>query len=289
MGGGHVGLELATLFMALGSKVSLLEKSPALLREVDKDLKRVVEPRLKKSLDNLWLDSEVRSVKEEKDEISITFRHGKKRLTRSFDTILVTIGRTCNTDGINLRGIGIDIDGHGSIRVNSQRKTSLSHIFAVGDITGPPHLAHKAAYEGKLAVDVISGRERYFEPWAIPMVVYTDPEIAWCGITEKEAKRQKFNIKTSCIPWRYSAKALMQNCPEGLTKLIVEKGAKQILGMGVVGPGAAEMITEGVLAVEMEATVEDLQFSIHPHPTLSETAMEAAESVFGSSTHAFDD
>jgi dihydrolipoamide dehydrogenase len=204
-----------------------------------------------------------------------------------FDKVLVAVGRKPNSEGIGLEGTRVRIDERGFIEVDAQLRTAEPSISAIGDLVGQPMLAHKASHEARTAVEAIAGRKVAFEPAAIPAVVFTDPEIAWCGLTEDEAKAQSRPVEIARFPWAASGRALTLGRDDGLTKLVLEPGSERVLGVGIAGPGAGELIAEGVLAVEMGATARDLALTIHPHPTLSETVMEAAEVFFGASTHVF--
>ena len=206
-------------------------------------------------------------------------------MLETFDRLLVAVGRVPNTKDIGLEALGITVDDHGFVPVDLARRTKLAHIFAIGDVAGQPMLAHKASHEGQVAAAAAAGKKVAFEPQAIPAVVFTDPEVAWCGLTEEDAKRSGVEVKVGKFPWAASGRALTMGRSDGLTKVVAEATSGRVLGVGVVGPGAGELIAEGVLAVEMAAVAEDLALSIHPHPTLSETLMEAAASVFGKSLH----
>ena len=288
VGGGYIGLEMATVYAALGSQVSVVEMLPGLLPGADKDLVRILQLRLKNSLHEIMVDTKVVEMTEVKDGIKVRFEGAKlKEPEQVFEKVLVSIGRRPNTTGIGLENAGIELEEKGFVKVDAQRKTNVPSIYAIGDITGQPMLAHKASHEGRVAVEAIAGHKVAFEPRAIPAVVFTDPEIAWAGLTESEAKEQGKNMEVIRFPWAASGRALTMDRTDGVTKLIVDSETERILGMAIVGAGAGEMISEGVLAIEMAANASDLKLTIHPHPTLSETVMESAEMFFGQSTHVY--
>jgi len=223
-----------------------------------------------------------------KDGIKVKFQsEDKGTFEQKYDNVLVSIGRKPNTENIGLEKIGLSLDERNFIKVDHQRRTEVPSIFAIGDVAGEPMLAHKASHEGRIAVEVIAGHKVAFEPQAIPAVVFTDPEIAWCGITESEAKERGGNVEIARFPWAASGRALTMDRTDGLTKLIFDPESERLLGMGIVGSGAGELIAEGVLAIEMAALATDIKLTIHPHPTLSETVMESAEVLFGQSTHIY--
>jgi len=281
VGGGYIGLELGTVYAALGTKVTVVEMMPNILPGVDKDLVSV----LKRRLDNVFADilvrTRVQALKEQKNGIQATLvdKDGHER-RRLFHKVLIAVGRVPNSGELGLANTRIVKDDRGFIRVDGQRRTHEPNIFAIGDVAGEPMLAHKATHEGRVAAAAIAGRKVVFEPRAIPAVVYTDPEIAWCGLTQTEAQQQKRKIKVGKIPWGASGRALTMGRNTGLTKIIIEPESERLLGVGLAGPGAGELIAEGALALEMGAVAEDLRLTIHPHPTLSETVMEAAETLF---------
>lgn len=284
VGGGYIGLEMGTVYAALGSKVSVVEMLPNLLPGADKDLVRTLQKNLDQKFDQIMLNTKLTSMKEVKNGIKVSFEGSKDQ---TYSKVLYSIGRTPNSEGVGLENTKIQIDQKGFVVVDQQNRTAEPSIFAIGDIAGEPMLAHKASAEGRVAVEVIAGHKAAFEPAAIPAVVFTDPEIAWAGVTEAQAKEQKMNVDIMRFPWAASGRALTMDRTDGLTKVIVDKETERILGMGIVGAGAGELIAEGVLAIEMAANVTDLKLSIHPHPTLSETLMESAEMFFGQSTHVY--
>jgi dihydrolipoamide dehydrogenase len=285
VGGGYIGLELGTVYAALGSRVSVVEMTAGLLPGADRDLVRPLHKRLEKVFGSIWLNTKVVKVSDEKSGIRVTFEGGPE--PQMFDRVLVAVGRSPNSKIPGLESTAVTVDRRGFVETDSQRRTSEPSIFAIGDVAGEPMLAHKASHEGRVAIDAIAGHRAVFEPQAIPAVVFTDPEIAWCGLTEAEAQERGLDVTVSKFPWAASGRAITIDRPEGLTKLVLEPTAGRILGVGLVGAGAGELIAEGVLAVEMGASAEDLSLTIHPHPTLSETLMESAEVFFGQSTHVY--
>jgi len=286
VGGGYIGLELGSVYAGLGARVSLVEMTPHLVPGVDRDLVRFLHKRLQSRFDDINLQSTVVEVKSQKNGVmvGIADKDGERR-KRLFDKVLVAVGRQPSSDGLGLDKIGITKDAHGFIRVDQQQRTNLPHIFAIGDVVGQPMLAHKASHEGRVAAEVIAGMPSAYEPLAIPAVIFTDPEIAWAGITESEAKEGKMAYQVARFPWGASSRAATLGAPEGLTKLIVDADTERILGVGIVGTGAGELIAEGALAIEMGANATDLGLTIHPHPTLSETLMEAAHVFHHNAAH----
>jgi len=282
VGGGYIGLELGSVYAALGSEVSVVEMLPGLLAGADKDLVRVLKKRLDEQFADIWTDTRVVSVADQPEGLQVTLENNKGETSKHrFDRVLVSVGRRPNTESLGLENTRVEIDDQGFIKADARRQTAEPAIFAIGDVAGQPMLAHKASHEGRVAVEVIAGHKVAFDPAAIPAVVYTDPEIAWCGLTETEAKSRGIAHKTVRFPWAASGRALSQNSGDGMTKLIIDPDTERILGVGLVGTGAGELIAEGVLAVEMAALASDLKLTIHPHPTLSETIMEAAEVFSG--------
>ncbi|MGB7292073.1 MAG: dihydrolipoyl dehydrogenase [Thermodesulfobacteriota bacterium] len=288
VGGGYIGLELGTVYAALGTKVSVVEMTSGLMPGVDRDLVLVLSKRLEKIFESIMLDTKVVDMNEEKSGMRVKLEGSNvKGSEQIFDKVLVSVGRRPNSESLGLENTRIKTDPEGFIEVDEQRRTSEPTIFAIGDVAGEPMLAHKATHEGRVAAEVIAGYNVAFEPNAIPAVVFTDPEIAWCGLTETNAKTENRPVKIARFPWGASGRATTLDRNDGVTKLIVDPETEQILGVGIVGTGAGELIAEGVLAVEMEANVSDLKLTIHPHPTLSETIMESAEVFFGQSTHIY--
>jgi len=286
IGGGYIGLELGSVYQALGTKVSVVEMMPGLLPGADRDLVNYLSIRIKKSFAEIMLNSKVLEMKEVKDGISVKIQDDKGNISdKVYDYVLMSIGRKPETRGLGLENTKVTLTDRGWIKVDKQLRTTDPNIFAIGDIAGEPMLAHKASHEGRVAVEVIAGHKAYFEPLAIPAVVFTDPEIAWAGLTEEHAKKEGIKYEVAKFPWAASGRAVTLDRNDGVTKLIVDPDTQRILGMGTCGPGAGELIAEGVLAIEMGANVTDLKLTIHPHPTLSETIMDAAEVFLGQSSH----
>jgi dihydrolipoamide dehydrogenase len=286
IGGGYIGLELGSVFATLGSKVTVVEMTPGLLPGVDRDLVGVLSKRLEELFQDILLKTKVTEMKARKNGIEATLEQADGATSRKrFEKVLVAVGRKPNSEGIGLENTKVRLDARGFVKVNEQRRTSEPTIFAIGDVAGEPMLAHKATHEGRVAAEVIAGKRVAYEPQAVPAVVFTDPEIAWCGLTETQAKADSRDIEIAKFPWAASGRALTLGRRDGLTKLIFEPKSERLLGMGVTGPGAGELIAEGVLAVEMGAVASDISLSIHPHPTLSETVMESADVLHGQSTH----
>ena len=285
VGGGYIGTEMATIYSALGAEVTLVELTETLLPGMDKDLVKVLEQRLRKDLAAIQLGTRVASLQEEKDAVRVRLQRGAEATEEVFDRVLVAIGRVPNTAGIGLDRAGVALTERGFVQVDEERRTANPRIFAIGDVTGGPMLAHKASREGKVAANVIAGRKDRFLPLAIPAIVYTDPELAWAGRTEAEAKAEGRQVKVSTFPWVASGRALTIDRPEGLTKLLTDAQTGEVLGMGIAGHGAGDLIAEGVAAIEMQATAADIALMIHPHPTFSETILEAAEAAEGQATH----
>ncbi len=288
VGGGYIGLELGSVYAALGSKVSVVEMTPGLLPGVDRDLVDVLSRRMKRQSHAIMLNTKVVEMKEEANGVRVRFEgEDIEESEQVFEKILIAVGRQPNTDRLGLENTAVEMDERGFVSVDPQRRTTDAAIYAIGDITGEPMLAHKATHEGRVAAEAIAGRKTAFEPRAIPAVVFTDPEIAWCGLTETQAAQENLPVEICRFPWGASGRATTLGRNDGMTKLIIDPETEQVLGVGIVGLGAGELITEGVLAVEMAAVAADLEWTIHPHPTLSETLMEAAEVFFGQSTHLY--
>ena len=285
IGGGYIGLELGSVYATLGTKVTVVEMLSGLLPGADRDLVLPLHKRLEKMFDGILLNTTVKSLKDEGKGIRATFDGADvKEKEKVFERVLVSVGRKPNSEIAGLDKTRVKVSAKGFIQVNKQLQTDDPAIYAIGDVVGEPMLAHKAAHEGRTAVEAIAGRKVAFEPHAIPAVVFTDPEIAWAGLTETQAKEQGREIAVAKFPWAASGRAITLDRPEGMTKLILDPKTERVLGVGIVGVGAGEMIAEGVLAIEMAALAGDLELTIHPHPTLSETVMEAAEVFFGTST-----
>ena len=286
IGGGYIGLELGTVYAALGTKVTVVEMTPGLLPGADRDLVKVLQKRLASRMAAILLQTTVKSLKVQKNGIKATLEGPDvDQNARIFDKVLLAVGRRPNSAGLGLADTAIEVDGRGFIKVDAQRRTAEKHIFAIGDVAGEPMLAHKASHEGRVAAEVIAGRQVVYEPAAIPAVVFTDPEIAWVGLTEKEAADRSIAHKVIRFPWAASGRAATLDRDDGLTKLVIDPQSERIIGMGIAGSGAGEMIAEGVLAIEMGANVTDMGLTIHPHPTLTETIMEAADLFHGTATH----
>ncbi len=285
IGGGYIGLELGSVYAALGTRVTCVEMMPGLLPGADRDLVQPVHKRLEKAFESILLNTTVASLKEEKNGIRAAFQ-GKdvKEKEKVFDRVLMSVGRKPNSEIPGLEKTRVKVNGKGFIQVNNQLQTDDPAIFAIGDVVGEPMLAHKASHEGRTAVEVIAGHKYTFEPAAIPAVVFTDPEVAWAGLTETQAQAQGREIKVAKFPWGASGRAVTLDRTDGMTKLLIDPKTERVLGVGIVGVGAGDMIAEGVLAIEMAALAADVELTIHPHPTLSETVMQAAEVFYGTST-----
>ena len=290
VGGGYIGLELGSVYAALGTRVTVVEMLPGLLPGADRDLVLPLHKRLEKLFDTILLNTTVSSLKEDGAGIRATFDGANitdANREKVFDRVLVSVGRKPNSEIAGLDKTQVQVNPRGFIEVNKQLQTADPSIYAIGDVVGEPMLAHKASHEGRVAVEAIAGHKVAFEPAAIPAVVFTDPEVAWCGLTETQAEKENREIKVAKFPWAASGRAVTLDRPEGMTKLIVDPQTERVLGVGIVGAGAGELIAEGVLAVEMAALASDVAMTIHPHPTLSETVMEAAEVFYGTSTHIY--
>jgi len=288
VGGGYIGLELGTVYAALGSKVSVVEMLPGLLPGADRDLVLPLHKRLEKAFAAIMLNTTVAGVKEEAGGLRVTFDGPEvKEREKVFDKVLVSVGRKPNSEIPGLDKTQVKVGPRGFIQVNKQLQTGDPAIYAIGDVVGEPMLAHKASHEGRTAVEAIAGHKVAFEPNAIPAVIFTDPEIAWAGLTETQAQKDNREIKVAKFPWGASGRAITLDRPEGMTKLVIDPQTERVLGVGIVGAGAGELIAEGVLAIEMGAVAKDIALTIHPHPTLSETVMESAEVFFGTSTDVY--
>jgi dihydrolipoyl dehydrogenase len=290
VGGGYIGLEMGSVYAALGTKVTVVEMTDGLLPGADRDLVAVLHRQLEKTLARILLNARVVEMSETKRGVKVRIDgEGLADADREqvFDRVLVSVGRKPNSAVPGLDRTRVTTGDRGFISVDLARRTAEPTIFAIGDVVGEPMLAHKASHEARVAVDAILGHKVAFEPQAIPAVVFTDPEVAWCGLTEAEAKRQGREMAIAKFPWAAIGRAIAIDRPDGVTKLVIDPGTERILGVGIVGSGAGELIAEGVLAVEMAALATDLKLSIHPHPTLSETLMEAAEVFFGQATDVY--
>ena len=285
IGGGYIGLELGTVYAALGSRVTVVEMTPGLLPGADRDLVAVLEKRLKNLFAAIMLETRVVSLSEEANGIRVTFEGPGAPAEQVFDRVLLSIGRRPNSKIPGLDATKVRVDDKGFIETDPQRRTAEPTVFAIGDVAGEPMLAHKASHEARVAVEAIAGHKAVFEPAAIPAVVFTDPEIAWAGLTEAQAQAEGTEVEIAKFPWAASGRAISVDRPDGLTKLVLEPKTGRVLGVGIAGVGAGELIAEGTLAIEMGATADDLKLTIHAHPTLSETLMEGAEVFFGQATH----
>jgi dihydrolipoamide dehydrogenase len=284
IGGGIIGLEMGTVYDAFGSKVTVVELSDGLIQGCDRDLVRPLQKRMEKRFEKIMLSTKVTSMEPKKDGVHVRFEGENAIESQVYDRVLVAIGRRPNGKNIGAENAGVAVDGHGFIAVDKQMRTNVPHIFAIGDIVGQPMLAHKASHEGKVAAEVIAGHKVEFQALAIPSVAYTDPEVAWAGVTETEAKAKGIEIEKASFPWAASGRALSISRTEGTTKLIFDKATHRLIGAGIVGTNAGELLAETVLAIEMGADAEDLSLTIHSHPTLSETVGFAAEMNEGTIT-----
>ncbi len=284
IGGGVIGLEMATVYQALGARVTIVEMMGQLIPGADSDLVAPLAERLAKRCEAILLNTKVSALEVLTDGLRATFQGPGAPPAQVYDRVLVAVGRRPNGTRIGAHAAGVQVDERGFVVVDAQRRTSVPHIFAIGDIVGEPMLAHKASCEGKVAAEVIAGHDAYFEPGAIPSVAYTDPELAWMGLTELEATSKGVAYEKAVFPWSASGRALSMGRADGLTKLLLEKGSRRVIGAGIVGPGAGELIAETVLALELDAQAADLCAAVHPHPTLSETIALAAEIAEGTIT-----
>jgi dihydrolipoamide dehydrogenase len=284
IGGGIIGLEMGTVYDALGSRVTVVELGGQLIPGCDADLVKPLAKRMEKRFEKILLNTGVTGMKAEADGIQVTLKAGDTETTEAFDRVLVAIGRRPNGKTIGAEAAGVTVDERGFIAVDKQMRTNVPHIFAIGDIVGQPMLAHKAVHEGKIAAEVIAGHKVEFQALVIPSVAYTDPEVAWAGMTETEAKAKGIEIEKGAFPWVASGRALSLGRTEGMTKLIMDKETGQVIGAGIVGSHAGELLAEAVLAIELGATAEDIGLTIHAHPTLSETICFAAEMAEGTIT-----
>lgn len=288
VGGGYIGLEMGTVYANLGTKVTVVELLDGLLMGADRDLVKPLEKKLQKLFENrIFLKTKVGSMAEVDNQVEVTFEGPGKYGHERFDRVLVSVGRRPVTRGIGLENTAVQLDGRGFAVCDNQQRTADPHIFAIGDVAGEPMLAHKASHEAKIAIEVLHGENVVFDKAAIPAVVFTDPEIAWAGLTEEEAKRTGRNVSIEVYPWGASGRAQALGRTDGLTKWLVDPETHRVLGCGIVGPGAGELIAEATLALEMGCEVRDLTETIHPHPTLSETLMNAGEVYFGTATEIY--
>ena len=287
VGGGYIGLELGSVYAALGTKVSVVEMTPTLLPGADRDLVKPLQQRIEKAFAKVMLATKVTGMVAAKSGIAVTFEGEGAPASETYDYVLVSIGRRPNSKIDGLDTTKVKIDAKGFIETDGQRRTAEPTMFAIGDVAGEPMLAHKASHEARVAIEAIAGHKAVFEPAAIPAVVFTDPEVAWAGLTEADAEKAGRKVEVTRFPWPASGRAIAIDRTDGMTKLVIDPDSGRILGVGMVGSGAGELIAEGVLAIEMGATAEDMKLTIHPHPTLSETVMEAAEVFFGQATHVY--
>jgi dihydrolipoamide dehydrogenase len=287
IGGGYIGLELGSVYAALGTKVSVVEMTAGLLTGADRDLVRYLAQRLEKTLQRVMLSTKVLAMKATDAGVSVTFEGEGAPPEATYDYVLVSIGRRPNTRIPGLDKTRVQVNDRGFIQTDFQRRTDEPTIFAIGDVAGEPMLAHKASHEARVAVEAVAGHKAVFEPAAIPAVVFTDPEIAWAGLTETQAAKDGRKVDVARFPWGASGRAIAIDRVDGMTKLLIDPETERVLGVGIVGSGAGELIAEGVLAIEMGATASDVKLTIHPHPTLTETVMESAEQFFGTATHVY--
>jgi dihydrolipoamide dehydrogenase len=287
VGGGYIGLELGTVYATLGSAVTVVEMTPGLLPGADRDLVDILAKRVTQTMKSVLLETRVVQMTPDGRGILVKMEGKSGAKEELFDRVLVAVGRRPNSGIPGLDRTRVQVDDRGFVVVDEQRRTGEPSIFAIGDVVGEPMLAHKASHEGRVAVEVIAGANVAFAPRAIPAVVFTDPEIAWAGLTESQAAKENRTVTVAKFPWGASGRAITLDRTDGLTKLILDPQTERLLGVGLVGPGAGELIAEGVLAIEMGANATDLKLSIHPHPTLTETVMESAEVFFGQATHVY--
>ena len=287
VGGGYIGMELGTVYASLGSRVVMVEAMGGILMGADADLARPVMRYVEKNFKELRLNTKVSKMATNGKQIKVNMEFDGKKVEELYDRVLVAVGRAPNTDDLGLKNTQVQCDEKGFIKVNARLETSDPKICAIGDAVGGLMLAHKASKEARIAVEAIVGEASTFEHIIIPAVVFTEPEVAWCGLTEAEAKQKNITVQVAKFPWGASGRALGTDKTEGLTKLIIDPETERVLGVGIVGAGAGDLISEGVLAIEMGATAKDIALTVHPHPTFSETMMEAAEAFYGHSTHIY--
>jgi dihydrolipoamide dehydrogenase len=287
VGGGIIGLEMATVYHALGSRVTVVELMDAIIPGADKDLVKPLHNRIKKQYENIFLKTRVAGMEAKKAGIEVAFEGPDAPARDTFDLVLVAVGRAPNGKQIGAEHAGIEVDERGFIHVDKQQRTNVAHIFAIGDVVGQPMLAHKATHEGKVAAEVAAGLNSFFDARVIPSVAYTDPEVAWVGMTENEARAAGRKVGKGSFPWAASGRSLSIGRNEGLSKLIIDEETHRVIGGGIVGSNAGELIAEVALAIEMGAVPEDIGLTVHPHPTLSETVCFAAEVYEGTITDLF--
>lgn len=287
VGGGVLGLELATVFRAIGSQVTVVEALEQMMGEADKDVVRAYLKRNKERFAALHTGTQVQKAEAKDDGILVQFEGADRQWDEPFDAVLVAVGRTANSDNLGLENAGVAVGGSGAIPVNHQQRTNIPHIFAIGDVTGGPMLAHRASYQGRLAAEVAAGMKSAYEARVVPSVAYTDPEVAWVGLTEREAKAQDIAYERGIFPWAASGRAVGTSRVEGMTKLLFDSETKRLIGAAVVGVHAGELIAEAALAIETGCEAEDIAGTIHPHPTFSETLAQASEVAQGTVTELF--
>jgi dihydrolipoamide dehydrogenase len=288
IGGGYIGLEMATIYRALNTEISVVEMTDDFMPGMDKDLIATYKKANKVAFKDIFFETKVTNIGKKGDKLKVDFEEkGGKKFSKQYDKVLVSIGQKPNTQNLGLENIPVELDDKEFIKINNRQQTTEKGIYAIGDVAGPPLLAHKASYEGRVAAEVIAGEKAANDAKAIPAVIYTEPEIATCGLSEKEAKEKNIGYKVVKFPWPASGRAVAMNENSGFTKLLVHPENERILGAGIVGKNAGDMIAELALAIEMAATAEDVAMTIHPHPTLSETIMEAAEMFYGHPAHTF--
>jgi dihydrolipoamide dehydrogenase len=284
VGGGIIGLEMATVYSELGARITVVELTPGLMPGADRDLIKPFERQVRKRYENIYLDTRVTRIDAQDDGVTVSFEGKDAPTSDRFDYVLTAVGRTPNGHNIGAEHAGVEVDKAGFIKVDSQQRTNVSHIFAIGDIVGQPMLAHKATHEGKVAAEVCAGQKSHFDATVIPSVAYTDPEVAWVGVTEDEAKKQGLDYGKGSFPWAASGRSLGLGRDEGMTKLLFDKETGRVIGAGIVGPHAGDLIAEAALAIEMGCDAADIGLTIHPHPTLSETIAFSAEAYEGTIT-----
>jgi dihydrolipoamide dehydrogenase len=285
VGGGYIGMEMGTVYAALGSQVTVVEALDNILAGADPDLARPVVAAAKKAFKEIRLKARVNKMSTAGKQIKVEMEFADKKVEELYDRVLVSVGRAANSADLGLENTKVVLDEKGFIKVNPKQQTDDPHIYAIGDIAGGILLAHKAHKEGRIAVEVIHGEQSINQDIVMPAVVFTDPELAWCGLTEAEAKERGIKYAVSKFPWAASGRAMSFDRTDGVTKMIIDPDSERVLGVGICGAGAGELIAEAVLAIEMGATAEDIALSVHPHPTLSETMMECAEAFYGHATH----
>ncbi len=287
VGGGVIGLEMGTVYAGLGSEVTVVEALDKIAGGADADLTKILQKKLNKSFRSIKLNCRVEKMEIKSKKVLVSYTENNKTHKESFDKVLVSIGRKPNSDSLRLDKVGVEIDERGFVKVDNQLRTNVPHIFAIGDAVGGAMLAHKASHEGLTAIEVILGKKAIFDKRGIPSVIYTDPEVAWVGLTETEAKAKGINYKVGSFPWGASGRAVSMGKKDGMSKILFDPKTERVLGVGMVGTNAGELIAEGCLALEMGAVMEDIALTVHAHPTISETFMEAAEDLHGMSVHIY--